>query len=335
MNLLLLLTGVALILLALVDAAWTALWIDGRGGPLSSLLGRTLWRAWRALIPNDRHRLLSLSGPLVLVGTLLSWILLLWIGWTLVFVSEPTSLNYARAPRDPTLSGVFYYVAYTMFTVGNGDFWPVGGTWQIVTALTAATGMILVTLAVSYILTIIPAATQKQLLASSISAMGGSPEEWVINHWNGKGFPSLTTQLSAIAGQVSLVAKQHAAYPILHVYHGSVPGDASARARAIFDDALTLLHFGVLEECEIAPGSIIAARAAVRDYLDTLQAEGIDASAEPPPAPDLDRLRQAGIPTVDDDRFAARLEEITSRRCLLRGLVQYNVYEWPPVKGGE
>ena len=332
MNLLLLLGGLALILLALVDAAWTSLWIDGRGGPLSGRIGRYLWRAWRALIPHDRHRLLSLAGPLVLIVTLVTWIAFTWIGWTLVFAADPDSLNYTRAPHAPTLSGIFYYVAYTMFTMGNGDFWPVGSGWQIATAFTVATGMTFVTLAVSYVLTIVPAATQKQFLASSISSLGNSGEEWVINHWNGKGFPGLVTQLSGIAGQISLVSKQHSAYPILHVYHGAVPDDASAPALAIFDEALTLLHLGVLDECDLPPGAIIAARAAVQDYLDTLQAAGIDASDKPPPIPDLNRLREAGIPVVDDDRFRARVAEIADRRCMLRGLVQYNAYDWPPVK---
>lgn len=83
----------------------------------------------RALVPRNRHRLRSLAGPLSLAGIIAMWLLLVWAGWTLILAADPHSLASTRDPKPVDLSGVIYFVAYTMFTMGNGDFYPVGDGW--------------------------------------------------------------------------------------------------------------------------------------------------------------------------------------------------------------
>lgn len=196
-------------------------------------------------------------------------------------------------------------------------------------SLIAGSGMVLVTLAISYVLSVLPAVVQSRTLANQIYSLGNGAEAIVVHRWNGEGFPGLEVQLNSVAGKISHSTQQHAAYPILSAYHGSKRSVARGPTIAAFDDALTLLHFGVAASEPLAAGVITAARSSVRSYVDTLHtASAMSAAAESPPPPDLSRLREAGIPTVSDEAFAAKLEELAERRKLLLGLVQHDGYEW-------
>ncbi len=135
MNVALLAIGTILLLLATVDLLWTTLWVDGGSGPLSARLTTGLWRGIRKA-SGIHSRTLSLAGPVVMVATLLAWVVLLWAGWTLLFAGGDTALLGTRDREPATWAGRIYYVAYSMFTMGNGDYSPQGGWWQIATALT-------------------------------------------------------------------------------------------------------------------------------------------------------------------------------------------------------
>lgn len=65
--------------------------------------------------------------------------------------------------------------------------------------------------------------------------------------------------------------------------------------------------------------------------LDALTSAFIAPSDQPPPPPTLEPLRRAGIPTVDDQTFAAALRELTHRRCTLRGFVRNDGWTWEDV----
>lgn len=43
-----------------------------------------------------------------------------------------------------------YFTGYTVFTLGNGDFRPGAGTWQLATVAATGTGLVLITLAITY-----------------------------------------------------------------------------------------------------------------------------------------------------------------------------------------
>ena len=73
--------GVALIALAMFDLFTTVLTTRG-GGPVSSRLGSYLWEAFRSLRQRGgSQHLFAYAGPLIAILTVLSWILLLWLGW--------------------------------------------------------------------------------------------------------------------------------------------------------------------------------------------------------------------------------------------------------------
>lgn len=136
--------GVALLLLVALDVFWTA--VSTRGaGPLIAKVGTGIWRGAQRL-----HRrwgaewLVELLGPLLAVGVVALWMLLLWLGWSLVFSSQLSSISAEDAPVDT--AGRFYFVGYSLLTLGIGDYVPRPGWWQILTILASANGLTVATL---------------------------------------------------------------------------------------------------------------------------------------------------------------------------------------------
>lgn len=170
-NLVFLVLGIGLLVLAVVDLLWTTLWVDGGAGPLSSRLTTWVWRGLRT-VGTQHERVLSLAGPLILTLTLAMWFGLMWAGWTFTFASGENVLIDAIDHGPVSWTGRVYFVAYALFTMGNGDFAPVDGVWQIATALTTASGMLFVTLGASYVLSVLGAVTKKRSFAGSIVGLG-------------------------------------------------------------------------------------------------------------------------------------------------------------------
>lgn len=328
MNIFYLLLGLTLLLLAILDLLWTTLWVDGSAGPISSRLTTLLWKGLR-LLAGGRARVLSLAGPIILSLTLFTWIALIWAGWVFLFAGGDQALIDTRAQEPVTWSGRIYFVAYTMFTMGNGDFTPKDGVWQIATSLTTASGMLFVTLSVSYILSVFSAVTVKRSFASTVTGLGKQSEAFVKSGWNGEDFHHLDVPLSALAAQLSTLAAQHKAYPILYYYHSQQDAQASAIAVAVLDDALTLLCSGVPEERWPNPVILQNARASARYYLDALDSAHIEPAANVPPPPELEPLKEAGIPTLPEATFTQALDELQQRRRKLLGMIQADARSWP------
>ncbi|ELY98067.1 potassium channel family protein [Natrialba asiatica] len=356
MNPLFLLAGTVVLAAVIVDLLWTTLWVDGGSGPLSGRLTTGVWHGLRRVTDNY-PRALSLAGPIILALTLAMWIGLIWLGWTLLFAGGTTALADSQTGDPATWAGRLYYVAYTMFTSGNGDYTPTSSVWELVSSFTTATGMAFVTLGVSYVLSVLGAVSEKRAFASDVTGLGERSEAFVRTSWTGDVAPSdydsetdgrrpdggrageaqnpfsgLELPLESLASQLSLLAEQHKSYPILHYYHSEQAMQASAVAVPILDDALTLFRHGVPADEQLDPTLVENARTSVDSYLETLDTAFIDPAEEVPPEPELERLREEGIPTVSDEEFDAALAELSDRRRKLLGVVRADAWEWPPAK---
>ena len=313
--------GILMVVITFVDALWTTLWIEGAAGPLTSRLSTFLWRVARWLTGPDNHKLLSLAGPIILFTSVLSWVVLVSLGWLVVFDSGAGSLLDVRTREPADLVGKIYFVLYSVFTLGNGDYVPNGKVYQLATAATVASGMSLITLAITYLLSVVSAVADKRSVASHISGFGQSPEEIVLTAWDGTGFGKLAPQLAHLTSNLGLLAEQHQAYPILHYYHPASRSKASAAAITAFDEALTILEHAVTEEHRPEQVELKPARQSVSSYLETLSSAFIVPADHPPPAPDLNKLRSAGVPVVSDEYYAEVLEGCSERRRMLLGLL--------------
>lgn len=333
MNPLYLAVGVALLGGGIVDILWTTLWVDGGSGPVSGRLTTAVWTGLRR-VTRDNDRALSLAGPITLTLTLVLWIGLIWVGWTFIFASYPTALIDTRTGGTADWWGRFYYVAYTMFTDGNGDYTPLygGNRWEVASAFTTASGMAFVTLGVSYILTVLGAVSDKRSFASTVTGLGGRSEAFVRAGWNGEDFDGIERTLETLGSELSTLAEQHKSYPILHYYHSEKGERASAVAVPILDESLLLFRDAIPDDASPDPAVVESARSSAESYLETLDESFIEPEPAVPRSPNLERLREDDIPTVSDPTFAEALADQTDRRRRLLGVIKADAWEWPPLE---
>lgn len=143
--------------------------------------------------------------------TLDMWVGLLWAGWTFVFAGGGQSALIDTRDPPVTWTGRIYFVAYRLFTMGNGDFSPADGIWQIVTGLTTASGMLFVTMSVLYILSVLSAVSRKRSFAMGVTGIGTRSEIFVENGWDddAEDFHEFDLPLDTLSTQLDMLAEQH------------------------------------------------------------------------------------------------------------------------------
>ena len=321
--------GIILLLVVFIDALWTTLWVDGGGGPLTTRLTSLAWKATLALIGHRHNRGLSLFGPAIMVLIVMLWGALLWAGWTFVFASGPVALVTGNPPPTPAdWADRIWFVAYALSTMGNGDFVPGSDGWQIVASFTTLSSFFLASLVISYLISVLGAVVQKRAFAGQVVGMGPTAETLVSNAWDGQSLRTLDLPLSSASTRLALLSEQYLSYPILQFYHAARLTKAPAVGVVVLDEALTLLRFGVAEDHRPGRAVLHSARSTVGGFLDTLDSAFIDPAGDVPPPPSLDALREAGIPTVDDDEFARAIDDLADRRRRLLGMLRNDGWTW-------
>lgn len=325
---LLLVLGSLLILAAALDALWTTLWVDGGAGPISRRILHLVQRSMSLVFGRDRHNWLSLAGPISMVAMAGTWVFLTWIGWTLVFSAEATAVVGSNDGTPAGITDRIYFAAFTLFTLGNGDFVPNGGIWQVLVGFAALNGLGVVTLGLTYIITILSAVVERRAVASQLLALASRAEDLVLSAWSRRSFEDIDQTLSAVTTTISLTAERHLAYPVLHAYHSARADKSLSVAIGVFDEALTILRYGVHESARPEAMALNSARATVGGYLETLRSQRLARNSEVPPPPSLDKLRAAGVPVVDDAVFRKAVDRLAERRSLLLGNMRAEHWEW-------
>jgi hypothetical protein len=252
---------------------------------------------------------------------LLSWVLVVWAAWWLVFSATPGAVRVATTGKPADLGARAAFTGSSLFTLGSTGYTAGSGAWQLAAVGTTASGLIFITLSITYLVPVASAVAERRQYAAYISSLGRTPEELVAAAWTGRDFGSLAQHLVALTPMVILAGERHLTYPVLHYFHTATERTAAAQGIVVLDDALTLLAQGVASDARPDPAALAPLVEAVALFLETLRSAFIVEASEPLPSPDLGALRRAGLPTVDDHTFAAALEGQAGRRRLLAGLL--------------
>lgn len=316
--------GTAILLITLFDLIKTTLIFSPYGGPLTAKVAQGIWFAF---VHFSGHRRSNTVGPSVLLAMLLTWLMFSWLGWTLLFSATQGAVVDAQSGQPAPLAARIYFVGYSLFTLGLGDYRPIGAVWQLATVLCAAQGFAVITLSITYIVPIVSAVIQKRQLAALISLLGTHPETLVIAAWNGREFDRLEQQLSDLVPRIINLQLQHDAYPVLHYFNDTKRQQAVVPAIAVLDDALTLLVWAVHEETRPDLRLLEPVRKVIGDYLESLEAVHIRAAAASPPLSSLTALRSAGVPVVSEATFQTHAD-VDHRRRLLLALLERDGWAW-------
>jgi hypothetical protein len=197
------------------------------------------------------------------------------------------------------------------------------------TTLATVSGMLFITLSVTYLLNVLNAVTQKRSFASGVSGLGKHGTEILLTSWNGEEFEGLELPLNTFTTQLNMLTSNHKAYPIFHYFHDKQSGVSPIVSVTILDETLSLLEFGITNQSKPSDTILKNARSSVESYLETLQNSYIEPADRSPPSPNLDTLRENELPTVSDEEFTAALADIDTRRRTLLGLVESDERVWP------
>lgn len=322
--------GGLLIALALVDALVTTLAAATPAGPVTARMARRLSGAARQVAGRVSWARTGV-GPVVLLVTVATWIGMLWAGWWLVLLADDGAVVHASDGAPASAWSRLYFAAYTLFTLGNGEFLPATDPWRVTTGVATVLGLALVTTAITYLVPVVTAVTDRHTQAERIAGLGDSAQEILVRAWGANGFDELAQQVQDLAGSIALTSQRHLAYPVLHFFHGRDRAAAFAVNVAALDEAVTMLETAVIEARRPHPLHLRAWRHAVHRLLEVIEGDFGGPADVPPPDPDLGPLRDAGIPLLPDADVADGIAALETHRRRLHGFVAESGWPWSAV----
>jgi len=134
------------------------------------------WRAWRGLGMRVRHGLgrdlfYGLYAPATVVLVLVVWLLLLILGYGLVFLALHDQLR----PAPPDLGSAMYFAGTSVLTLGFGDVVATGPLARAVSLTAAATGLGLVALVITFIFSLYGSYQRREVLVVQLGARAKAP----------------------------------------------------------------------------------------------------------------------------------------------------------------
>ncbi|MGK7397513.1 MAG: potassium channel family protein [Candidatus Cyclobacteriaceae bacterium M3_2C_046] len=328
MNYFLLSLGILLVAFVVVDIVITTLAPHG-GGSFTNFISRYSWKFF--LFLSNKHgstNILNQTGMFLIILILANWIIFLWVGYGLIFCFQEGSVVHAttKIPASPVEK--FYFVGYTLSTLGYGNFMGGNPFWQILSSIISFTGLIIITIAITYLVPINSAELAKRKLSIYISTLGSSPQEILLHGWDGESFKRLTFHFNSLMEMILQHAQNHLAYPILHYFHTSNIKESSTVNISNLDEAMTILLYCVPEENRPHSQDYIPLRKSISTYLKTLNSAYISPSEKHPPPPDISKLKEAGVPLIDNKALITENDELIIRRKMLRALLEDDGWSW-------
>lgn len=302
--------GVLLLLFVVYDVYATILHARGRSGPLSETLYRTVWRLARWLAaqrsPERRHHTLNAVGPVLLPLLIGAYILLLVFAFAFIYLPRMPA-QFIIAPQSVTtpLSDALYFSGITLVTVGYGDIAPHTSQMRVVALIEGASGFALISLGVTYLLTVYSALERKRAIALSFyhqAEEGADAAGFIAHHFVAGRFIGLEAVLRIAARDLQEMLESHIEHPVIHFFH-------PVQVHKSFPRVLFLL----LETCAVIRSCLDEeAYRELRDHPEvrTLEASGRHVLNELTRALNLkhgaDMRREA--PAVEEQRWRRRYE---------------------------
>ena len=333
-SIILVIVGIALVFFAIYDFAVTA-YIPSGQGPLAEKLNRYIFEfILRLAGKNGRSPILEYVGVIIIFTLSFTWIVMIWSGFVCIFYAFPESILQGENKTPTDLFEKVYHVGYTLSTLGIGDYVPGNNFWRVVTALVSFVGLVTITMSITYLVPVISNAIHKRALSLYVAGLGESPEQIVINSFNGKDFGSIDSQSSDIATMIFTYAQNHLAYPILHHMHNSNPSENIVLKLGALDEALTIFQFHVPEHLQPDKLGLQLIRRALTTYLKTVT--HIDSSEHSPPYAKFHIIEEfTGIKLLNTEGIGREklYESLEPRRMLMAGHFRADGWEWKDMQG--
>ena len=324
-----LILGIFILIIVNVDALSTILRLNG-GSKISNFISGQVWKVFLFLSgKNAKSNILNNAGGFILITLFISWALLLWIGFGLIFMFDYHSLVITSTEVPANCMGKFYYVGYTLTSLGNGDLKAGSDLWRIVSNLMGFNGMFLLTLTISYFIPVMNAAIKQRVLASTIAVMGNTPDKIILNGWNGNSFDHIYDKLKQLHSFILEHAQKHQAYPVLFFFHSTSPQYSVQLNIAKLDEALNIQEIYGLDKtanCYLWDDL----RKALDEYR-KIMSNAYAFQEKKAPAFEYRHKIESLLPSAPDDEVKRKLELLEDRRSFFAALIQKVAWKWTDV----
>jgi hypothetical protein len=239
--------GALVVLVVLQDVFTTVLYPGSGRGLIRKPLARATWTAFRtaarATHGRRRRSLLSYGGPAQIAVTIGAWLLLLLVGWALVYrPALGRSVVATSGPTDVSWATAIYYSGFTLTTLGTGDVVAASATYRLLTIVESGIGFITVSMVITYFLSVYSRLPTRNAFAQGLHLRtGGTGDAAVL-------VGSLVDQegaaaaafFSTAADALRQIYQSHRSYPVLRHFHHREPEYALPQILLTVLDTATL-----------------------------------------------------------------------------------------------
>jgi hypothetical protein len=269
-----------------------------------------------------------------MVLVLIAWIMGLWIGFFLLILSDPDSIMNSSSKEPADALEKLYYAAFTLSTLGVGDFTATTDHWRNMTGLAAFSGLIFITASITYFVPVLSAVGHQTKFCLYLHSMGRTPQQILVNSWNGTDFSLFFDKATDLCTMLMQHSLNHHTYPVIHYFHSTNPNLSLAPSVVLLNETVQLLHTAVAESTVNDPLALTMLQSSLDQYLRVVKNDFMqtDTLKDNMPPPDLEPLLRAGIPIRQDsltDQEGVRPSR--QRRKLLTKLLAEDGWTWQDI----
>lgn len=324
------LLGIALIVLVAVDA-FQAVLLPSARGVISDGWVRVLWSGARLL----GRRAMPVVGPLSIVAAIGTWVVLVWIGYALVYLPDVGSFGYSPDVRSPgsDLVTALYFSGTALTTLGLGDVAAQTDGLRLLVILESAAGLGMFTAALGYLPAIYTVVSELRTSAEAVADLRATTPARAAALLHDDPGPLLESVRRDV-----IATRQHLLrFPVLHSFHppaeqsvlGVVEGATMLWSVARFGTSGER-HPGVQREAE-------ALELSLRRLVDDCErhAGRIDVEHGRAAAQELVEQVRRAVAERDADRVqrqepdAEALDDLARTNAVLRGYAAKHGYAFP------
>jgi hypothetical protein len=180
------------------------------------------------------------------------FILMLLTGFALIYAPRmETGFKISNEAPSSSIFQAFYFSGVTLLTIGYGDILPITNITRITALIEGASGLAIISLSITYLLTVYGALERKRAVALKFyhqARQGADISGFVSSHFSRGRFHSLTESLREATHDLQELLESHIEHPVIHYFHPVEVYRGLPRALFVVLETVAILNAHLDEE---------------------------------------------------------------------------------------